>query len=400
MCENGSFNRQTFGQFQLEKDSMMRINQYYIAQVSQMEIKISELKAHLQAKDSEIKYLSEKVQEYENNKQEKNKTTVGEASIDYEEQLLTISEENASLRNTLIYSEDVLSLKIQLDHALRMKDAFEEKYRDLLEKSLSNKIDSKFDQENEGLKAEIISLTNENSQILINLEHEKKNNLERSIEIADLKEKLSSKSEYIKQLEMKIETSDKSTVLELKFSDENYDDKASAVSQLISSPRREQKILPVSPTNQPKLLFFEELDKSIQAIPSCQSTKNSFISTNLRLSECMNTSFTSNENKLTFLLEKSTQRSRSIQPVPKLNVSTERIHSILSPKNSMESTTKRLRKTNEKIVITAPPVAEFCPNFLRNKKLDKSGKKENTPLRQKDLSKSFISKSPFLENMM
>ena len=41
---------------QTDKDHILRTNQYYIAQVSSMEIKISELKAQLHAKDFEIDY--------------------------------------------------------------------------------------------------------------------------------------------------------------------------------------------------------------------------------------------------------------------------------------------------------------------------------------------------------
>ena len=110
---------------QIDKDTMLRTNQYYIAQVSSMEIKISELKAQLHAKDFEIDYLASKLCPSQ---------TLNEKSLekyDLELQLNLALQENEALKNQIAGIEETSVLKSQLEHALYMKDLFEQKYREM-----------------------------------------------------------------------------------------------------------------------------------------------------------------------------------------------------------------------------------------------------------------------------
>lgn len=121
-------------QIKNERESILRTNQYYIAQVSQMEIKISELKASLQAKDSEISYLSQKLLEFEE------KLSLAPTSNKFiEEQVLILQAENDHLKLQLKEAGEISQIKIQLEYALKMKETFEEKYREAKTLLLTNK---------------------------------------------------------------------------------------------------------------------------------------------------------------------------------------------------------------------------------------------------------------------
>lgn len=47
-------------------DTFTKANHYFISTINQMEIKITELKAHLTVKDTEIGHLSDKLNSIEN----------------------------------------------------------------------------------------------------------------------------------------------------------------------------------------------------------------------------------------------------------------------------------------------------------------------------------------------
>ncbi|OMJ96010.1 hypothetical protein SteCoe_385 [Stentor coeruleus] len=119
---------------QTDKDHMMRTNQYYIAQLSSMEIKISELKAQLHAKDFEIDYLASRLSPskaaYEKNFE----------AHELELQLNIAVQENESMKKRIAEIEDISIVKSQLEHALHMKAVFEQKYREL---NLKTKINDK-----------------------------------------------------------------------------------------------------------------------------------------------------------------------------------------------------------------------------------------------------------------
>lgn len=111
-----------------EKNPFERTNQFYIAQVNSMEIKISELKAQLHAKDFEIDYLSSKLSasQRDNGK-----------SRDWHEiemKLKIATQENEILKSKISEFQDVHIIKSQLEQALHMKKLFESKYRELKSK--------------------------------------------------------------------------------------------------------------------------------------------------------------------------------------------------------------------------------------------------------------------------
>lgn len=392
--ENGGANRHFSSQLHLEKESMVRINQYYIAQVSQMEIKISELKAHLHAKDSEIIYLNEKVKTYE-----ANKVDADAASTDYEGDV-GVNEDYYNMRSSQAEPEDIIALKIQLDHALRMKDAFEMKYRETIEIKLITKETDKLN----SLKLENSKLLSDISQAITNLETAKTHNSDLKAEIFELKKAISDKDEYIELITSQYERILKQTHVELKALEDTVENKVTSRSQLVSSPRLEDKINLCSPTNNPKFSFFDEEKVAVsqprkseepEKLQSCRYIKKSVAASNTKISECMNTSYTL-ETKSFDSTDKLPHRSRSSHAVPRLNVCPERLNiaSILSPKNSMESTKRHLKlKQHEFSTIkntTSPQIADFCPNFLRSKKLDIQSKKENRPAKENFIKPAFL----------
>ena len=124
-------------QMRSERESILRTNQYYIAQVSQMEIKISELKANLQAKDTEINYLQQNITETEEKFASSPFTKRNQ-----EEQILLLEAENEHLKKQLLEAGDISQLRIQLEYAIKMKETFEEKYREAKTSLLTNHRDS------------------------------------------------------------------------------------------------------------------------------------------------------------------------------------------------------------------------------------------------------------------
>lgn len=134
------------------RDNRARTNQYYIAQLSSMEIKISELKAQLRSKDFEIDYLSSKCSSLVSPSHYK----------DLELQLASALNENSSLKKKFSELDELQIVKSQLEQALRMKEVFEQKYRELKSKDV---LSEKFDQVLEGKEKEIQTLTAELEQV-------------------------------------------------------------------------------------------------------------------------------------------------------------------------------------------------------------------------------------------
>ena len=174
---------------QTEKDHILRTNQYYIAQVSSMEIKISELKAQLHAKDFEIDYLTSKLSPSK---------SVYNKNLENHELGLKLQialQENEVLKKQIAGLDEIGTLKSQLEHALRMKDLFEEKYRELNLQGIIHEKHTVFESE----KDEIIS------NLRKDLENERK-----------LREDFQKRFENIHQenASLKIEVIDRNTVIQ------------------------------------------------------------------------------------------------------------------------------------------------------------------------------------------
>ncbi|CAG9313835.1 unnamed protein product [Blepharisma stoltei] len=117
----------------IQKETLSRTNQYYIAQVSQMEIKISELKAQLEAKNKEIQYLTNKLERAEEQAQSRLRDAISASSRtvkELETKIAKLEEENRQLKRQVNHNHDSADIKIELEYALRMKQIFEEKYRE------------------------------------------------------------------------------------------------------------------------------------------------------------------------------------------------------------------------------------------------------------------------------
>ncbi|CAG9324634.1 unnamed protein product [Blepharisma stoltei] len=128
----------------IQKEILSRTNQYYIAQVNQMEIKISELKAQLEAKNKEIQYLTNKLERAEEHAQMRLKEEISASNRtvkELETKIAILEEENRQLKLQVNHNQDQSDIKIELEYALRMKQIFEEKYREA--KSLQLRADMK-----------------------------------------------------------------------------------------------------------------------------------------------------------------------------------------------------------------------------------------------------------------
>ena len=129
-----------------------RTNQYYIAQLNSMEIKICELKAQLQAKDFEIDYLKSCLSNLDS----------PSALKDLELNLFKVQNENESLRKLIPTYDELIIMKSQLGQALHMKDVFEQKYRELKTQSMLNeKLESIIQEKDAKIKSLSQSLESE-----------------------------------------------------------------------------------------------------------------------------------------------------------------------------------------------------------------------------------------------
>jgi hypothetical protein len=179
-----------------DKDHFVRTNQFYIAQVNSMEIKISELKAQIHAKDFEIDYLTSKLST--------SKRDSGKSRDQHElELMLKISQqENELLKGKISEFQEVHILKSQLEQALHMKSVFEEKYRELKTKSmLDDKSSENYYEKDETIKS--LQQELENCQKILEQNNEKMKD-DRN-EINELKQELHQKNLEI--IEFKKKTS-------------------------------------------------------------------------------------------------------------------------------------------------------------------------------------------------
>ncbi|OMJ85517.1 hypothetical protein SteCoe_13129 [Stentor coeruleus] len=312
-------------QIKSERESILRTNQYYIAQVSQMEIKISELKASLQAKDSEIAYLNHRLQEFEENAEKEPKS-----NKILEDQIIILQAENEHLKAQLKEAGDIAQLKIQLEYALKMKETFEEKYREAKTMLLTNKSVSQFDNMSE-------------SEVSVSSQFMRKENQSKAQEEMDiLKKQL---SQY--QTQCSLLSSENDELLKKMDSNERE-----------PSLNKEKPELPKFKTPISKPVVSPDPYKVILSSYSTNSTEPSQLS------------------KPTDSLSMKSSSYASLPKMSKLNTS--RV-----AKSSMLPTPKSVIKTE---------VAEYCPSFMRNKRSD--FKTTPTPSVKKNSINSFANDFP------
>ncbi|OMJ65681.1 hypothetical protein SteCoe_37796 [Stentor coeruleus] len=312
-------------QIKSERESILRTNQYYIAQVSQMEIKISELKASLQAKDSEIAYLNHRLQEFEENAENEPKSNKL-----FEDQIIILQAENEHLKTQLKEAGDIAQLKIQLEYALKMKETFEEKYREAKTVLLTNKSVSQFDNMSE-------------SEVSVSSQFMRKENQSRAQEEMDiLKKQL---SQYQTQCSL--------------LSSENDE-----LLKKMDTNEREPLLTKEKP-EPPK--FKTPVSKPVVS-PDPYKVIISSYSTN-----------SSEPSRLSRPTDSLSMKSSSCASLPKMS----KLNTSRAPKSSMLPTPKSVIKTE---------VAEYCPSFMRNKRSD--FKTTPTPGVKKNSTNSFANEFP------
>lgn len=320
-------------QIKSERESILRTNQYYIAQVSQMEIKISELKASLQAKDSEISYLNHRLQEFEDNAEKEPKSNKL-----LEDQIIILQAENEHLKAQLKEAGDIAQLKIQLEYALKMKETFEEKYREAKTMLLTNKSVSQFDNMSE-------------SEVSVSSQFMRKENQSRVQEEMDiLKKQL---SQY--QAQCSLLSSENDELLK-KFDSHERE-------PFLTKEKPEPLLVKEKP-EPPK--FKTPVSKPVVS-PDPYKVIISSYSTN-----------SSEPSRLSRPTDSLSMKSSSCASLPKMSkLNTSRV-----AKSSMLPTPKSVMKTE---------VVEYCPSFMRNKRSD--FKTTPTPSAKKN-SNSFANDFP------
>lgn len=302
-------------QIKSERESILRTNQYYIAQVSQMEIKISELKANLQAKESEICYLNQKASDLEHKISGDPKS-----SKQLEDQILLLQAENEHLKMQLKEAGDISQIKIQLEYALKMKEVFEEKYREAKIQLLTNKPVENF------VEADLSR--NEKVRMMDEIEQTKKklNQMQNQVLL------LAAENE---ELIRKIEGSDKDEIKEkINFSVQSV----KSTPKCITSPEPCRYLVTSSSTNysEPSKIITRSIDLSSKS---------------------------------------ATQLPRTVRPQP----------------------SKIVRNCLPAPKVNKNEVAQYCPSFMRNRKID--CKATPTPSMKKTSLSSFPDDFPEEEEL-
>ncbi|CAG9325678.1 unnamed protein product [Blepharisma stoltei] len=332
------------------KDSFTKANQYYLSQINQMEIKISELKAHLSAKDSEISYLNDRISLIENNESLGNRSENLEKSTELSEVEPKIIGSFSSIRNA---NEDITSIKLQLDHAISVKKEYEEKYRKALSSRFANKNPKELEEELYSLIEENLKLMKSNEKLKLELETEKLNSeLKRKV----LEDTIIEKNEFISHINDQYEKSITQLHKEIKALKEKPKITNSHLSSMLSTPREEAKVQSFSPLNSTK---FGYLDSS------------SLVSTEFN-TDCTQTPV------------------KSITPLGNASISSEslrgRSYSAKNDKNKQkiarlsEEPCKKLRLKflNEALTVKQGHHVDYCPSFLRTKKFSGANNLESS----------------------
>jgi chromosome segregation ATPase len=188
-----------------EKESLFRTNSIYLAQVAEMEVKISELQAQLQAKDSEL----------DRYRKTQDSTESSRNYSELESKVAWLEEENNSLKEYSSLIGDLTQLKIQLEHANNMKAKFEQLYREAKVRLIEFENESnlftcneKLAQEKDDMEKELfnLQLRFRSQEIQLSKANEENRNLKqllaaRDRELYELYNKLDSRSESIAKSE-------------------------------------------------------------------------------------------------------------------------------------------------------------------------------------------------------
>jgi hypothetical protein len=112
-----------------DKELLQKTNQFYVTQLSQLEVKISELKAIAQAREAEIHSLRDRLYQQDSERDIKGFTearTLGEL----EAKVALLEEENLQFQDYSNLRMENERLHLELTHSNQVKQAYEEKYRE------------------------------------------------------------------------------------------------------------------------------------------------------------------------------------------------------------------------------------------------------------------------------
>jgi hypothetical protein len=110
----------------LDKEMLQKTNQFYVSQLSQLEVAISEFKAIAQARNAEIGVLRERLNQQD---LERSTRSVFEGR-ELETKIALLEEENLHMKSYSDIRVDNERLKLELAHIRQVKDTYEAKFRE------------------------------------------------------------------------------------------------------------------------------------------------------------------------------------------------------------------------------------------------------------------------------
>jgi hypothetical protein len=112
-----------------EKEMLQKTNQFYVSQLSQLEVKISELKAIAQAREAEIHSLRDRLYQQDTERDIKGFTEARSLG-ELEAKVAMLEEENLQFQDYSSLRMENERLHLELTHSNQVKQAYEEKYRE------------------------------------------------------------------------------------------------------------------------------------------------------------------------------------------------------------------------------------------------------------------------------
>lgn len=130
-------------QLKAERENLIRMNHYYIAQLSKFEVQVSELNAQLKAKEKEINNLRRKLG---NEMSEDSMVNLLEDSsirskgsvyiMELENKINLLQQENDRLQEYYNYKNECDRLRYELEYSQQLRISYEDKYNELLAKMI------------------------------------------------------------------------------------------------------------------------------------------------------------------------------------------------------------------------------------------------------------------------
>lgn len=127
-----------------EKEMIQKTNQFYVQQLSQLEVKISEFKALAQAKEGEVQKLRNYIKQLDSERSYKDFSDT-RSLCDLENKVALLEEEKCQMKDFSAIRVENERLKLELMHSNQVKDAYEAKFREAKVELLSLQSGESFD---------------------------------------------------------------------------------------------------------------------------------------------------------------------------------------------------------------------------------------------------------------